>query len=110
MITGYNATDYIHAIFRADPADNLTDTLLNISLQNLVTIFRRPHDMITMIENAVLAFILLHAKAVPSEDRGFKPEEWILNGILNTNIVVKRSQPSVTTFIHQAHHIIWHLT
>ena len=60
MVTGHDATDDIHAIFRANPTFNLTDTLLNISLQNLVAIFRRPHDVIAVIEHAMFAFIIVH--------------------------------------------------
>ena len=52
--------DNSHTIFRANPADNLTDPVPDITPKNLETIFGRPHNVIAVIENAVLAFVVLH--------------------------------------------------
>ena len=60
MIARHNAADYVNTIFRANTPDNLAYTFLYITLQNLKSILRRPHHMITVIENTVLAFVVLH--------------------------------------------------
>ena len=60
MIARHNTADYVNTIFRANTPDNLAYTFLYITLQNLKSILRRPHHMITVIENTVLAFVVLH--------------------------------------------------
>lgn len=60
MIARYNTADYVNTIFRANTPDDLTHTFLYITAQNFKSILRRPHHMITVIENTVLAFVVLH--------------------------------------------------
>ena len=60
MIARHNTADYVNTIFRANTPDNLAHTFLYITLQNLKSILRRPHHMITVIKNTVLAFVVLH--------------------------------------------------
>ena len=107
VVARNDTADNRDIIFRANTSDNFTDPTLDIPSKHLEAVLGRPHHMITMIENAVFAFIIVHdhtfqknepqaqpsgsffwkvwsfisirAEAMPSEDGGFKPEKWILN-------------------------------
>ena len=60
MVTRYNALEDLYAILCANLADDLPHAQLHITAQQLVAILRRPDQMIAMIENAMLSFVVLH--------------------------------------------------
>ena len=47
----------------ANLADDVSDPLAQSSLQHLITVFRDPNDVITMIENGMASFVVDRAKA-----------------------------------------------
>ena len=60
MVTRYNALEDLYAILCANLADDLPHAQLHLTAEKLVAIFRRPDQMIAMVENAVLSFVILH--------------------------------------------------
>ena len=45
--------DDINTVFSADLAADVTNTQLDVALQNLVPILCRPNEMISMVKNAM---------------------------------------------------------
>ena len=60
MVARRYPADDLHTVFRAHLPDDVPDTHPKIPAQHLVAIRRRPHDMIPMGENAVLALVVMH--------------------------------------------------
>ena len=60
MITRHNATDDLYTNFLTYLPDDLVHPELKLSPEHLEAVFGDPDHMIAMIENAVLASIILH--------------------------------------------------
>jgi len=60
MIAGQHSRDNLYPAFSANLPDDFPHPQPNIAMQNLVTVFGNPYQMITMIKRAVLAFVVLH--------------------------------------------------
>jgi len=70
VITRKDAAQDIDAILSADLTADISHTKSQATLQHFVPILRRPYDVIAVVENAVLASIVLLvtfcAEAVPT--------------------------------------------
>ena len=60
VIARHNAADNGDVVFRANPTDDLANPTLDVTPKNLETIFGGPHHVITVIENAMFDFFVLH--------------------------------------------------
>lgn len=84
VIARQNTANDINAIFSAHLADDIANALTQITLENLVAIFRRPHDVIAVIKNAVFSSVVLHDRILrkmslePLRAAHF-PEDTIIN-------------------------------
>ena len=87
VILRQNALDNLNAQLCTCLFDNITRTLANITFQNLVTIFCRPHDMVTMLVTTVTAEIV-SGHRYPPENEALRDDEnyayvaaWQFNGV-----------------------------
>ena len=55
----------INTVFSADLTADVTEPQLDVVLQNLVPIFCRPNEMISMVKNAMFAGRILHVLNTP---------------------------------------------
>lgn len=65
MIARQHATDDFDAILLTDLTANVAHPQLDVTLQNLVPIFCRPHQVITMVKNAMFAGGILRVLMLP---------------------------------------------
>ena len=60
VVGRHNTADNIDTVFTTNTADDFTDAPLDIASKNLEALLCRPDDVITVIENAMLASIIVH--------------------------------------------------
>ncbi len=65
VITGQDAPNDLYAVLSTDLLDDLPRPKLQGSAEDFEPVLRRPDDVITVIENAVFAGVILHDFILP---------------------------------------------
>ena len=65
VVRRQHAVDDFHAELGTNLTADVTYTLLDIALQNLEAVFGRPHEVRSMVKNAVFSCVILHVLILP---------------------------------------------
>ena len=65
MVVGKDASNDADAIFSTNLMDDVTNPKANVAAKNVVPVLCRPHDMEPMMENAMIAYVVLHVQILP---------------------------------------------